>query len=1163
MNIRNVFVLLASFFCLGVFLFVSVVNGDNVTIVISEIGAYESSGHEWIEIVNVSNDAVDLTDWVFWEGETNHGLVLVQGEDVTLAPNEYALIVQNDTLFLQQYPAVTTTIFDSSWGSLNEGGELIGLKNAEAEMVEEFVYVSSTNFSLERKDLFLSEYGAENWQEHENGNSVGVENVFFADDVPIEIDDVETPPVDDVEDDIDDVVETPPVHNGIIIINEFVSNPDVGNEWVELYNAGTTTVDLTNWELHDGVGLIANVSSTLIAMSSFFVVELSSAKLNNSGDKIILLNASGTVANTIVYGDWEESTVIAPGKGESVARILDGGAEISITTAITKGEQNNIVLPHVDTPSSVDTSPPAETQQCCVFTGDIVINELVSDPADDQEEFIELFNTTNASISLDGWSLEEGSESVTQLEGNIGARDFFVIEKPRGNLNNAGDIIILFDPSNQKIDQVTYGTWDDGNVANNAPAAKDPMSIVRKVDGQDSDNDIYDFSLTETITSGAANIVSMTNDAGDVQILADEAGHIQGIKINEVFPNPAGSDAEEEFIEIKNTSEITVDISGWKLGDSSKKRYTITQGQIVAGGFLLLKRAQTGIALNNTGGEEVALYTASDRIVEKIAYTGSAKESESYARREDNTWGWTTSPTPNTENIVITENAAPVIVIDVDTEVAVGESVMFDASDTTDPDGDAMIFAWNFADVHTEEGGVVEYIFLQEGVYTVTLAVSDTQGNLSEQDVIITVKSKAAFVGGYPDTDPVEQIVISEFVPNPEGSDATEFIELYNPTEQRIDLSGIKLDDEEGGSRGYTFPDKTYIEAGEYKIFGKQETHIALNNTSDAVRLLYPDGSIIHEVIFDDVIEGASYIEDVDAGVWVWTGTPTPGKENIITEQVIISKKRSVSKSKSKRVKPTIHTTLEKIRDEDIGDRVQVTGMVAVEPGVLGSQYFYIVNSISSSTGSGVQVYMFKKDFPKLVIGDKVTVEGELSEIAGETRLKTKEKKDIQIIEQGEGKKPIATVIDIVDVGEATEAWLVQVQGEITEIKSSYMYVDDGTEEVKIYFKRGTGIEKGVFQVGDLVAVTGLVSQTRSGFQILPRQQFDIKKTGVSKEFVADVVVADSDDAGVAEKYLTATAGGLTSIIVGLIAKVHGSNAMRLFKRIGGIAAIVSRKKRG
>ncbi|MFH0923803.1 MAG: lamin tail domain-containing protein, partial [Candidatus Falkowbacteria bacterium] len=78
--------------------------------------------------------------------------------------------------------------------------------------------------------------------------------------------------------------------------------------------------------------------------------------------------------------------------------------------------------------------------------GDIVINEFVSDPTDNDVEWIELYNNTNKEIDLANWTIEEGSGAKTTLEGIIGSNNeskFFVIEKPKGNLNNKGDVIIL------------------------------------------------------------------------------------------------------------------------------------------------------------------------------------------------------------------------------------------------------------------------------------------------------------------------------------------------------------------------------------------------------------------------------------------------------------------------------------------------------------------------------------------------------------------------------------------------------------------------------------------------------------------------------------------------------------------------------------------------
>ncbi|PLX28215.1 hypothetical protein C0581_03110 [Candidatus Parcubacteria bacterium] len=768
----------------------------------------------------------------------------------------------------------------------------------------------------------------------------------------------------------------------------------------------------------------------------------------------------------------------------------------------------------------------------------------MSDPSDDMQEFVELFNTTNQVINLSGWSLEDGSEGRTNLSGTVSANEFFVIEKPKGNLNNAGDIVILFSPSGKEIDRVSYGSWDDGNISDNAPVPKDPLSLVRKVDGLDANNDYYDFVLTNTITKGTSNIVTQVTEDGEV---VEEVSNFVGVVINEVFPNPRGSDNEDEFIEIFNNGNETINLKDCKLGDSSKKRYTIKQGSVQPGGFVVFKRSMTGIALNNTGGDEVKIFAPNGASIDSMQYPGSSKEDESYARREDDSWAWTTQVTSGRKNMIEGKSAAPIIAIDTETEVSVNEWIIFDASDTVDPDGDRMVFIWDFDDDTTEDGDVVEHKFKKEGVYTVTLHVDDGK-NTSKKQVVVTVKLSSDFVGGYGGVSDLTRLRISEFVPNPVGSDTTEFIELFNPSDEGIDVSGLKIDDEEGGSRAYTIPDNTFITPGEYKVFGRQDTKLALNNTSDSVRLLYPDGTVITEIHFDDVLEAHSHVRN-DEGQWVWTSVVTPGEENILNAPKEVKGTKITKKSNYE--KPVIKTTLSTIRNEDMGDKVHVSGVVAVEPGVLGSQYFYIVNSMvdASSTPVGVQIYMYKKDFPKLEIGDQVEVSGELSESGGEARVKVKEKKDITKI--GHVDIPQSKIVEVSEVGETTEGWLIQVNGEITELKGSYMYVDDGTEEAKVYFKRGAGIKKDILQEGDIVSVTGLVHQTKSGYQLLPRFQKDIVKTGVAEAFVTKVEEEKKDDAvDLAEKYLTATAGGLTAIFVGLFGKSHGGKVGGVSKRV-------------
>jgi len=204
---------------------------------------------------------------------------------------------------------------------------------------------------------------------------------------------------------------------------------------------------------------------------------------------------------------------------------------------------------------------------------------------------------------------------------------------------------------------------------------------------------------------------------------------------------------------------------------------------------------------------------------------------------------------------------------------------------------------------------------------------------------------------------------------------------------------------------------------------------------------------------------------------------------------------------------------------------------------------------------------MYNKDFPELKIGDRIEITGEISEAYGETRVKLSNHDDIRIIDHP--GDPTPKVIEIADLEEPYEGWLVQVNGEITELKSSYMYVDDGTEEIKVYFKRGAGINNKVFQVGDLASVAGLLGQTKSGYQILPRSQEDIEKTGVAESFVTKIEnVKGEEKKETTEKYLTATAGGLTSILIGLFAKARGARAVGFVRRMSGVAVAVIKKRK-
>lgn len=116
----------------------------------------------------------------------------------------------------------------------------------------------------------------------------------------------------------------PPPPAGDVVITEFMANPkavaDTSGEWIELYNAGTTSVDLNGWTLKDagsnshtinksggfsvapGKYVVLGVNDTTSTNGGVPVdYKLSSFSLTNSGDQILLYDSSSQLVDKVEY----------------------------------------------------------------------------------------------------------------------------------------------------------------------------------------------------------------------------------------------------------------------------------------------------------------------------------------------------------------------------------------------------------------------------------------------------------------------------------------------------------------------------------------------------------------------------------------------------------------------------------------------------------------------------------------------------------------------------------------------------------------------------------------------------------------------------------------------------------------------------------------------
>jgi hypothetical protein len=81
------------------------------------------SGREWVEITNVGSETIDVSSWKLHENDTNHGLTLIQG-DANLSSGQSAIIADNPSKFLIDWPSFNGTLLDSSFSLKNTGEQL-------------------------------------------------------------------------------------------------------------------------------------------------------------------------------------------------------------------------------------------------------------------------------------------------------------------------------------------------------------------------------------------------------------------------------------------------------------------------------------------------------------------------------------------------------------------------------------------------------------------------------------------------------------------------------------------------------------------------------------------------------------------------------------------------------------------------------------------------------------------------------------------------------------------------------------------------------------------------------------------------------------------------------------------------------------------------------
>ena len=864
-------------------------------VIINELLYDPPSGQEeYVELKNLSGKYLDLQNWQIGDEAGNAPL---SSGNVVLKPNGF-VAVSSDTSTLFSVYGSRPYVESSAIPSLNNGGDVVKILTASGAIADSLRYEPSwggANVSLERRSDIAPSIYRENFgnSPNPNGGTPGIANEVADDTTPPSLDNLTV--VDrqslnlsfserldkgaaanadnyslsngmdissahqttrdsvqlslsallqngteyqltinnqqDIFGNVTSPVDTSftyymitPPDSGDIFINEFMVDPPGGSsEYIELYNPTSKSFDLNGWTINDDNGTLQTITSSrfVVPPDSFVVIAPDNSllvdnphiallnmgsdfpSLNNGGDDIVLRDSSGQRLDSLQYSsNWGGNNIALERRTTDVKPIRANFGDAPNGFG-SPGRQNDIKPD--DTPPDLQSFAILSNQSLRFVFSEQVDPQTASDPA-------------NYAIS-GGLSVEGTSVSADTVQISL-----------------------------------------SGALQNNT-------SYTATVNGVE---DLFGTPLTDHDTTFTYYEISPA-DSGD-------------IFINEFsYDPPEGS---TEYIELYNPTNQSFDLNSWTINDNTGNRRTITDGQFIVPpnsfvviapdqtllqstpGILLVTMGSRFPSLNNSG-DDIVLRNAGGQRLDSLQYSSSWGGSEVALERRTtdvkpiganfgdapNGFG-----TPGEANIIPNDTSAPdlasfSIVSNQSLQFVFTEQVEEQSATNTDNYALSGSISVNNAALSGSDTVRVQLsdVMQNNTEYTATIdGIDDVFGNtLGNHDTTFT----------YFEVSPADSgdIFINEFMFDP-PSGQTEYVELYNPTGQSLNLQGWTINDNTGSRQiitdaQYIVPPDSFVVIAPDQTLKTNYPEIALvamgsrfpslNNSGDDVVLRDQDGTLL------------------------------------------------------------------------------------------------------------------------------------------------------------------------------------------------------------------------------------------------------------------------------------------------------------------------------
>ena len=563
------------------------------TVVISEVLADPPSGlagdanqdgvrdtyeDEFIELYNAGSAPVDISGWRLGDSSPSSDSFFRFPANTIMEPGAYVVLFGGGTPTGFTVPVY---IDDGKIGGngLTGSGEDIHLIDDTGDTVS---VVSHTPWPT-KQSLVRHPSDSDELVPHKTASTIkalfspGHTHIIPKPDYPLFISEVLADPPSDLDGDA----------------NQDGERETYGDEFIELYNAGTEPISLADWRLGDSSAEKYHFQfpdDAVIAPHSYILI-FGGGKPTGFTVPVYTNNEKTTHKGKIGNG--------LTGTGEEIRLIDDIGHEIDVVSHTPWPKKQSLVRHPPDGDELVEHKTvstikalfsPGHTHIIPKPSYPLFISEVLADPptglAGDanqdgqrdtyEDEFIELYNAGEEPISLAGWRLGDSRppkdhfqfpadaviapHSYVVLFGGGNPTGFtvpvYIDDGKIGNgLTGTGEDIRLIDNIGHEIDVVSHSTWPK------------KQSLVRNP----SDGGLFVPHKTAStvkapFSPGHTHIIPKPDYPLFIsEVLADPPSDLDG----DANRDGRRDGYEDDFIELYNAGSKPISLAGWRLGDST------------------------------------------------------------------------------------------------------------------------------------------------------------------------------------------------------------------------------------------------------------------------------------------------------------------------------------------------------------------------------------------------------------------------------------------------------------------------------------------------------------------------------------------------------------------------------------------------------------------